>query len=192
MTKLTPAELDRIRAGHAAGKSLRAIAADLGRSPSAVGRYARDMGLAWGTERTAAATAAKQASNRERRAELVTRLYDRADKIMNRLDAPQFKLVGLDKDGYARTNRVDADAIPGAEERALTGMVVNLLAGAARLEAVDAQGNGAAEAKGILGALSESLQAAYGQLSHTGGTPTSDAVRAGLDADETGDGPDPH
>jgi len=182
---LTATELDTIRTRHAEGKSLRSIAVELGRAPTTIGTHAKRMGLSWDAGRTAAATEAKQASNRERRARLIARLYDRADKIMDRLEAAEFKLVGMDKDGYARTNLVAADAIPGAEERALSGMVVNMLAGAARLEAVDQGANGAERAKGILGAFAVDLQAAYGQLSHTGSSPTAQAVLA--ETDETPD-----
>jgi transposase-like protein len=177
---LTDSEQRYIRERHEAGDSCNAIARTLGRSASTVSRYAREAGLSWDSSRTAPATEAKQASNRERRARLVSRLYDRADKIMDRLEAEQFKLVGLDKDGYARTNVVDADAIPGAEERALTGMVVNALVAAARLEQVDAGQAGNAEAKGILGNLADALQSAYGQLAHTS-TPTADATREELE-----------
>lgn len=185
-TPLTPAELERIKAGHAAGKSLRAIATDLGRSASTIGKHARGMGLSWDATRTAAATEAKQATNRERRAVLLGRLYDRADRIMDRLDADQFKLVGMDKDGYARTNVVDRDAIPGSEERALFGMVMNALNTAARLEAVDAGTAGDGVARGILGALEDSLHAAYGQLAHTG-TPTAVDVERDLQTHGTPD-----
>jgi DNA-binding CsgD family transcriptional regulator len=180
---LTDAELDRIKAGHAAGKSCNAIARDLERSPSTVSKYARELGLTWATERTAAATEAKQAGNRERRAALVARLYGRAERIMDRLEAPQFKLIGMTKEGSAITNHIDADAIPGAEERALSGMVVNTLVAAARLEAVDAAHTGQGEARGILGALDQALQSAYGQLAHTS-TPTADATRDDLEGGE--------
>lgn len=177
---LTPDELDRIKAGHAAGKSCNAIARELGRSPSSVSKYARDLGLSWADKRPQAATAAKQADNRARRAALVSRLYDRAERIMDRLEAPHFKLVGMDKSGNAVTTLIDPDAIPGTEERALTGMAVNTLVAAARLEAVDAAHTGQGEARGILGALDTALQAAYGQLSHTS-TPTADATRDEVD-----------
>lgn len=183
MNRLTPAELDRIRALHARGLSCRAIAKDIRRSTNAVANNARAMGLAFDASRTAAATEAKQASNRERRAALVHRLYDRADAIMTRLEADQFKVTATDTHGNAVTTPVAADAIPGHEERALTGMVVNLLAGAARLEAVDAGHTGDAQARGILGALQDSLQAAYGQLAHTGGTATAEAIERELDGE---------
>lgn len=181
---ITDADRERIRQLHAEGLSCRAIARELGRSPASVGNHAKAMGLQWDQSRTAAATEAHKATNADRRARLVARLYGRADKIMDRLEADQFKLVGLDKDGYARTNVIAADAIPGAEERALTGMVVNLLAGAAKLELVDAGTAGLAEAKGILGNLSDALAGAYGQLSHTGGTPTAKAVRDDVEGDQ--------
>lgn len=177
-------EREQIRAGHAAGKSCNEIARELGRSASTVSRAARDLGLSWDASRSAAATEAKQASNRARRARLVQRMYDRADKIMDRLEADQFKLVGVSKDGLAHTNVIDADAIPGAEERALFGMVVNALNGAARLEAVDAADSGAAEGKGILGQLDTALQGMYAQLSHAGSTPTAQQVEAELEAEQ--------
>lgn len=164
---------DRIRELHAQGKSCNAIARDLGVATSTVSRHAKDMGLQWAVDRTKVAVANAQASNRERRAVLVSRMYDRADKIMNRLDAPTFKLVGMDKDGYARTNTVAADAIPGAEERALFGMAINALVAAAKLEAVDAAHSDIGAAKGILGNLQDALQGAYGQLAHAGTTLTS-------------------
>lgn len=180
---LTASEQRLIREEHAAGTSCNAIARTLGRSASTVSRYAREQGLTWDAGRTAAATEAKQATNRERRAELVRRLYNRADAILDRLEAEQFKVVGFtagEFGGKAVVTEIDADAIPGTEERALTGMVVNALVAAAKLEQVDAGQAGSAEAKGILGNLADALQSAYGQLAHTH-TPTADATRAELD-----------
>jgi len=182
---LTPTERDTIKALHGQGKSCRAIAGELGRSPSAVSRAAADMGLAWDAGRTAAATEAKVATNQARRAAMILRLYNRCDRIMDRLDAERFKLVGMDKDGYARTNEIDRDAIPGTEERALFGMVVNGLQAAARLEQVDAAQMNTGDAKGILGGLQEALHSAYGQLAHTG-SPTATATEAELDAEGLG------
>ena len=183
---LTDDERATIKAMHAEGAGCSAIARHLERSPSTVSRAAKAMGLEWDTAQTEAATAVKQASNRERRARLVRRLYDRADFIMDRLDAEQFKLVGMDKEGNAHTNLVERDAIPGTEERALFGMVINGLNAAARLEAVDSASTNATEAKGILGDLGDALSAAYGQLAHAGSTPTADALE-----DEMQQAPDP-
>lgn len=176
---LTPSEHRLIRERHEAGDSCNAIARTLGRSASTVSRYAREAGLVWDASRTAPATEAKQASNRERRANLVHRLYNRADTILDRLEADQFKYVG-ESWGKAVVTEIPRDAIPGAEERALTGMVVNTLVAAARLEQVDAGQDGNTEAKGILGALTDSLHAAYGQLAHTS-TATADATVADLE-----------
>lgn len=179
--RFTDAERDQLRQLHAAGKSCNAIARELGRSPSTISRVARELDLPWASTRTETAVAAHVASSRERRAKLVERLYTRADRIMDRLDAPTFKLVGMDKDGNARTNVVDADAIPGAEERALFGMVMNALNTAAKMEAVDSGHTSADEGRGIIGALDDALQHAYGQLAHAGGTPTAREVEAELD-----------
>ena len=161
---LTPTERERIRELHTAGQACNAIARELGRSPSTVSRAAKAMGLTWDATSTAAATERKQASNRDRRAASIGRLYDQADRLLDRLDKPTYKLVGMDKDGYARTNVIDQDAIPAADVRALHASAVNLLNTAARLEAVDAGHTNAGEARGILGALDDALQAAYGSL----------------------------
>lgn len=181
---LTDTERDTIRTRHAEGASCTAIARELGRSPGTISRHAHAMGLGWDTRQTAHATAAKQASNRERRAALIARLYDQADKLMDRLDAQVFKYVGEDRSGNAVVTDLPADAIPGTEVRALLGMAVNTLQGAARLEAVDAGQAGSTEARGILSDLGDALQAAYGQLAHTGG---SRAVLEDADAGDTGE-----
>lgn len=175
---LTDADRARITELHTAGKSCSAIARDLGRATSTVSRAAKAMGLTWDTTQTEHATQVKQASNRERRAATISRLYDRAARILDRLEARQFKVVGFDKYGNAIVTHIDADAIPGTEERALSGMAVNLLMAAAKLEAVDAGQANNAEARGILGGLQDALQAAYGQLAHTA-SPTLAALEAG-------------
>lgn len=182
---MTDTELEQIRRAHAEGKSLHATARDLGRAVSTVRRAGMRMNLSWatGSARTAAATAATAASNRDRRVLLVQRMYGRAEKIMDRLEGDQFKLTATDTHGRAVVTSIDADAIPGHEERALFGMAINALAAAAKLEAVDASDNGAEAARGILGGLADALQSAYGQLGHTGGTPTADAVEQELAGD---------
>lgn len=162
---LTDTERDRIRELHTQGVPCNAIARQMGRSPSTVSRTAKAMGLDWDASRTAAATERKQASNRDRRAGAIRRMYDQADKLLDRLDQPTYKLVGMDKDGYARTNVIDQDAVPAADVRALHASAVNLLNTAARLELVDAGHTGQGEARGILGALQDTLAAAYGSLS---------------------------
>lgn len=185
-TPMTDAELEQVRRDHAAGKSLTATARDLGRSKSTVRQAGMRMGLSWstGNDRTAAASAVRQQTNRDRRQALVARMYGRAERIMDRLEADQFKLTVTDSFGAAHVNNVPADAIPGHEERALFGMAINALAAAAKLEAVDAADNGAEAARGILGNLSDALQAAYGQLAHTGGTATTEAVERELGGTE--------
>lgn len=177
---LTDEDRQLIRDRHAAGHSCSAIARELGRATSTVSRVGRELGLSWaGSTQTEAATRVKQASNRERRAAAVARLYDRAERIMDRLEADRFKVVGFDKYGNAVVTQIAADAIPGTEERALSGMAINALVAAARLEAVDATDSQVGEARGILGNLQDALGAAYAQLAHAGGTATSKLAEAG-------------
>lgn len=75
---------------HAAGHTLGDIARRLGRSRSTISHHAKRLGLVWdraGT-RTAAATAAKIADARTRRANLATQLLDDAERLRAQLWAP--------------------------------------------------------------------------------------------------------
>lgn len=177
----TDTERARVRELHTAGKTLRAIAKELGRSPATISRAAQDMGLTWDNTQTATATRASSMRAADRRARAIERLYARAEKIMDRLEAEQFKAVGYSKDGYAIVTRIDSDAIPGTDERALSGMVVNLLVAAAKLESVDAQSAGTEGAKSMLGDLRDQLNALHGSL---GGHPTAKLTGAALAAQE--------
>lgn len=161
-TPLTDAERDRIRQLHTTGKSCRAIAGDLGRSPSAVAKAARGMGLTWGAERTAAATEAKQASNREKRANLETRLLDEALGLLVELHEPHLVYNFGGKDNTYEEHQLDRPDV-GAK-RALIGAAGTAITHALKLAAVDAGQTGAAEGKGILGRLDQALSLAYGQL----------------------------
>lgn len=84
----TEAETDRLRALHAAGKSLHAIAAEMGRGKGTISAKAKAAGLAWDREQVQAATQAKVADARERRATLQLRLLDDAERLREQLWQP--------------------------------------------------------------------------------------------------------
>lgn len=61
----------RLRELHTAGKSLHAIAKEMGRSKDTIARHAQRLGLTWDRDRVVAATKAKVADARARRAAAV-------------------------------------------------------------------------------------------------------------------------
>jgi hypothetical protein len=85
---MTQAERDRVAELHAAGKSRAAIARELKRSPSTVGRVAEALGLSWDRTATAAATEARQVDLAARRAQLAATLLDDAFRLREKLYAP--------------------------------------------------------------------------------------------------------
>lgn len=85
---VTAAERDRIRQLHAQGLSCNAIATEIGRGSSTVSRLAKDMGLAFDRRATQAATVAKVADARARRAQLMTDFLDDAQRLRHQLWAP--------------------------------------------------------------------------------------------------------
>lgn len=156
---------------HAQGMTRNDIARDIGRSPSTVSKIARGLGLSFDRSATAAATAAKQRDNKARRADIVARLYVRVERILDRLEAPEYRFTATSVNGIETRT---LDHVPGQEEKALSGAISGNLGAAARLEQIDAH-KGADDAHSMLGQLAAGLQAAYDQLP-TQGAQTVDQV----------------
>ena len=147
-----------VRRLHAKGKSLRAIAREIGRSPVTVGRIAKDAGLSFDRRPTEAATRAKQQDHRARRADLVERLYHRAENIMTRLETDPFRAVATTSDGPVP---VELPFVPTADEWNLARSLASHLRTAADLEKVDAaSGGGSDHAASAIGQIGAALQAA--------------------------------
>jgi hypothetical protein len=85
---ITDTERDRVRELHAAGRGRNEIAAELDRSTGIVTKIARELGLSFDRSATMAATAAKAADARGRRARLMHELLDDAEKLRSQLFAP--------------------------------------------------------------------------------------------------------
>ena len=140
---------------HAEGWSLRRIAKEVDRSLSTIQNVAKDLGLKFDGRPTASATQAKQQDNAARRAEIVHRLYERAEFNLDRLEA----------DTYSYTDRIATgivteilDHVPAADEKNLITAIGAALASAAKLEAVDA-GSGSDHAVSAIGQIGEALVA---------------------------------
>ena len=131
---VTDEDRDEIRRLHAEGKSCRAIAEAVDRSPGRVSHIAKSLGLVFDRSQTKVATAATQADNRARRAKLIADLYDLADA----------EVEYMKRDGYNLTEvsagqAVDyvVERLPAQDRRALAGAIGTSLQAAVRLEQVD-------------------------------------------------------
>lgn len=145
----TDEEADTLRALHGQGKSCGKIAEAMGRPVSTVSEHAARLGLKFDRSQTAAATAAKQADNAARRAQLVEWQYLRCLKIAGRLDAEKFKTTGQTQFGLQAE---ELDFVPTGDELNLSRAISSYLKGAADLEKIDASA-GTEGAKGMLGDL---------------------------------------
>lgn len=83
-----PVETDTLRALHADGLSLNAIAKRMARSKDVISRRAADLGLNWDRSRTAVATQAVVADAKARRAALQVSLLGDAENLRRELWRP--------------------------------------------------------------------------------------------------------
>lgn len=150
---ITDSDRARVRDLHAQGLSRNDIAKTVGRSPSTVSKIARALGLSFDRTKTVAATAAKQQDNRARRADLVGRLYGRSERILDRVEAPEYKFTAPTVNGIE--TKV-LDHVPAPDEKALAASVSSHLTSATKLEAIDAD-RGSEAAKSMLGGLAAAL-----------------------------------
>ncbi|MFD7413520.1 helix-turn-helix domain-containing protein [Kitasatospora purpeofusca] len=156
---VTDADYQRIRELHAQGLGRNEIMKATGRGASVVSRLAREMGLQFtrGGE-VATATAARQADNKARRGLAVQRLYDRVERIQDRLDEDDYRYQHVTHTGLVVT--VTDEYPPAADEKHLASAVTGYLNAAARLEAIDA-GDGADDARSMLGKIMTGLADVY-------------------------------
>lgn len=83
-----PAETDTLRALHADGLSLNAIAKRMARSKDVISRRAADLGLNWDRTRTAVATQAVVLDAKARRAQLANDFLADAERLRKQLWEP--------------------------------------------------------------------------------------------------------
>ncbi|WP_414936636.1 helix-turn-helix domain-containing protein [Amycolatopsis sp. cmx-11-51] len=150
---ITETDRERVRELHTEGKTRNDIAREINRSPSTVTGISRALGLSFDRSATAAATHARQVDNRSRRADIVGRLYSRAERILGRLEADQYTFTATTINGIESKA---LDHVPAPDEKALASAMSTHLSTAAKLEQVDAD-TGAEGARSMLDGLAVAL-----------------------------------
>lgn len=119
-----------------AGATVREIAAELGIASSSVSRYAKRLGVSFDRSATDAATAARVADGRSRRAELAVRLLEQAGMELDRLSRPHraFAFISGPTGGYVEQILPQPD--PGSR-LAISRTVATLLQQHVRLAEFD-------------------------------------------------------
>jgi hypothetical protein len=151
---VTDEEKAEIRRLHGEGKSCRAIADEIDRSPTTVSEKAAEMGLSFDRSQTEAATKAALKDNAAKRAAIIAWQYDRTLRLAARLDADTFKVAGQTQFGMQAE---ELDFVPDGSELNLSRAIGTYLKAAADLEKVDAT-DGTDAARGMLGDLMARLR----------------------------------
>ncbi|WP_435109942.1 hypothetical protein [Nocardiopsis synnemataformans] len=143
----------RVRQLHAQGLGRNAIAEHIGCADSTLSKITNHLGLTFDRTRTAEATKAKQIDAAARRAAIVERLYGQAEHILDRLEAPEHKLVEV---SAGKAVRYKHDRLPPRDINALIASVGAATEKAVRLEKLDAR-DGAEDVASMLGKLGDAL-----------------------------------
>lgn len=156
---ITDAERRRIAELHAAGKSRNEIAAELGRSTGVITKMAVQMGLRFDRAATKAATAARVADAKAKRAEEMNALLDAAKRLRLQLFAPCLVHSFGGKDNTYAEARLEQ---PPFADQAKIMQAYNLaMSNSLRLDQHD--GDGTVEQVGsLLGNLFQSLVGQHG------------------------------
>lgn len=134
------------------GLGCNAIAKELHVSPSTISTWAKGEGLAFDESRTETAVNVRRTSRAARRADIIDRLYDRTEQILDRLEADMFETLGTG--AYGVSQELTLSFVPTADEKNLASTINMYLDRAAKLELVD-DGDGVAEADSMLGRLAK-------------------------------------
>lgn len=171
---LTKRELDRIKALHSEGKSRNDIAKDLGRSASTITAACNKLGLSFDRTKTAAATKAKVLDARAKRAELMNKLLDDAEKLRQQLweETTIWSFGG--KDNTFNSKKVSRP--PFKDQRDIVNAVSTTITASLRLDEHD-KGTNVDDAKSVLRGLAEKLKVAWKQ--HHEHTPDDEQPAAG-------------
>lgn len=152
---------DALRQGHSEGRSLHAIAKDLGRAKTTVHRHSERLGLEWDRSKTAAAADARHIDAKSRRADIKLRLLSRADALLSRVEAESFKTLVPTGGGEKRTRTLDY--VPPEDERHIAQSLSSYLGTYDRLDKLDTD-TGVSTAVSMLGDIMTALRAAADDL----------------------------
>lgn len=163
--KRTQSDRDRVLELHAQDVTRNDIARQTGYSKAWISGVVKAAGKTFErSEQVKAATQARVEDNKARRSKIVSRLYQRAETLLDRLEAPTFE--ALVPTGPGIQSARELDFVPAGEERNLATSVAVYLDKAMLLEKVDAVPE-RSEAQSMLGRLAEQL----GVTSATSGQP---------------------
>jgi hypothetical protein len=159
---ITEEDKRRVRDLHAAGESRNAIATAIDRSGATVSKIAKELGLSFDREGVKAATEAKVADARARRAALMLDLLDDAAKLRRQM---WVETTYIDHGGRDFTKAEWKQPEPSAADKLKLMQATATAANASmKLEEHDTGNGGVEGAKSMLGALAAGLQAAYEQM----------------------------
>lgn len=161
---LTERELARIRQLHGEGKTRNDIARELKRSASTITKACGKLGLSFDRSATKAATEAKVADAKARRAEIMNGLLDDVQRLREQLFAPAVIFSFGGKDNSYNSKKVDEP--PARDKRDLMGSISLALNASMRLDEHD-RGSEADEAKSVVDNLFEALGVAWQQYHET-------------------------
>jgi hypothetical protein len=162
---ITEEDRQRVRELHAASRNRNQIARELGRSGSTISKIAGELGLSFDRTTVKAATEARVADARARRAALMLDLLDDAQRLRRQIWQPH---TYIDHGGRnfveARWEQPEPTPADKLKLMQAAGTATNA---SLRLDLHDGDGS-TDSAKSMLGALATGLQAAYSQLQPPG------------------------
>ncbi len=147
-----PEQRARAKALMAEGKGRNEIAREVGISTRQVDKIAEDEGHSFDASATETAVNARRTTRAARRADIIDRLYDRTEAILDRLEADTFDALGTGE--YGASRELTLSFVPTVDEKNLASTINIYLDRAAKLELVD-DGDGVAEADSMLGRLAK-------------------------------------
>jgi hypothetical protein len=149
----TDADTTRLRQLHSAGKSLHAIAAEMGRAKSTIHRKAKEAGLTFDRDTVAAATEAKMTDAKARRTALQLALLEDAEKLRTQLWEPCLAFNFGGKDNTYAEHHLDKPTFTDQLKiMQATGVAVDR-----SLKLAEHDSDGAEQVRSLLGGIAEAL-----------------------------------
>jgi hypothetical protein len=137
---ITDEDRRRVHELHAAGRARNQIAKEIGRSGSTVSKIAAELGLSFNREAARAATEARVADAKARRAELMHALLDDAERLRQQLFAPTVIHSFGGKENTYSEKPVDQPLF--RDQRDIVQAVNTAIAASLRLDLHDADNQG--------------------------------------------------
>lgn len=159
---ITDEDRRKVRDLHAAGESRNAIAEAIGRSGATVSKIADELELSFDRSAVRAATEAKVADARARRAALQLKLLSDAERLREQIWQPHTYIDHGGKD-FVRAQWTQNEPSP-VDKLKLMQAATAAATTSMRLDDHDTVGDDVDEAKSMIGALAAGLQAAYDHM----------------------------